>query len=292
MTDFKNCRRKFYYRNELLLTPRLRKSSFSLGSAVHKGIETRSIEKALKAFDDVFPNSQEESDSIETMKIICTAMLEGYFALYPAFEDAQAEIQFLLPIINPNGRTSNSFKLAGKADGLARIDGQNWLIEYKTASVIDKNYVDKLNLDTQITTYIYALQRFLNIKIEGVIYRILRKPTIKQKQSENIFQYQDRLIKDYKDRPDWYFHEEKLYRSQDDLTEFENELWMLTQDVLHCQRNKAWFKNTGRCADYGLCSYSSLCLKQPDAMLMFEKKEQHEELEKEIDKNGTNPSDF
>lgn len=282
MADFKNCRKKFYYRNELLLAPRLRKASLSLGSAVHKGIETRSISEALQTFSDIFPNSQEESDTIETMKITCNAMLEGYFNQYPAFEDVMTEIQFSLPIINPKGRTSNSFILQGKADGLVKIDGKNWLVEYKTASVIDKNYIDKLNLDSQLTTYIYALQRFLDLKIEGVIYRILRKPTIRQTKKENAIQFQDRLIQDYKERPEWYFHEEVLYRSQDDLAEFERELWALTQDMLYCQRNDGFYKNTGRCSDWGLCQYSALCLKNPDAMELYETREPHEELEKEI----------
>ena len=281
LTDFKNCRRKFYYRNSLMLAPRLRKTSLSLGSAVHRGIETRSIEEALQTLDGVFPSSQEESDSIETMKVTCQAMLEGYFTQYEAFENARAEIQFSLPIINPLTRhKSISFLLQGKADGLAKIDGKNWLVEYKTAGMIDKNYIDKLNLDSQIITYIYALQRFLNLKIEGVIYRILRKPTIRQKKTETAIQYQDRLIQDYKDRPEFYFHEEILYRNQDDLVEFEKELWAFTQDMLYCQRNDGFYKNTGRCSDYGLCSYSSLCLKQPDAMELFEHREPHEELEK------------
>lgn len=282
LTDFKNCRRKFYYRNELLLAPRIRKTSLSLGSAVHKGIETRSIEEALKMLEGIFPSSQDEADSVETMCVTCQAMLEGYLAQYEAFDDAMAEIQFSIPIINPaTGHKSNSFLLQGKADGLAKIDGKNWLVEYKTAGMIDKNYIDKLNLDTQITTYIYALQRFLSIKIEGVIYRILRKPTIRQTKKETVFQFQDRLIQDYKDRPEFYFHEEILYRSQDDLTEFEKELWDLTQTMLHCQRSDGWYTNTGRCSDWGMCSYSALCLKQPDAMVLFETKEPHEELEKE-----------
>lgn len=282
MTDFKNCRKKFYYRNELLLAPRLRKASLSLGSAVHKGIETRSITEALKELDDIFPNSQEESDNIETMKITCRAMLEGYFEQYEPFEDAMAEIQFSLPIINPlTGHRSNTFTLQGKADGLARIDGKNWLVEYKTAGMIDKNYIDKMNLDSQITTYIYALQRALDIKIEGIIYRILRKPTIRQTKKENAIQFQDRLIQDYKDRPEFYFHEEILYRSQDDLIEFERELWALTQGMLYCQRNDGFYKNTGRCSDWGLCQYSALCLKNPDAMDLYEIREPHEELEKE-----------
>lgn len=282
LTDFKNCRRKYYYRNECMLVPKVRKTSLNLGSAVHKGLEIGSVDDALKTFENIFPNDQQEANILENMKAICRAMLEGYFNLYSPFESIQAELQYSIPIINPaTGQKSKTYILQGKIDGLTVIDSRNWLIEYKTASSIDKSYIERLSLDTQVTTYIYALQRFLNIKIDGVIYRILRKPSIRQTKKETIMQYQDRLIQDYKDRPEFYFHEEQLYRSQEDLKEFEAELWEITQTMLHCNKQEGWYRNTSRCVDWGSCQYAPLCLKNPDAELLFEVREPHEELEKE-----------
>ena len=290
MSRFKNCRKKMYYRNILHLKPRIETTARDIGTAVHKGIETGNIEDALSIFADVFPNDQTESDALETNKVVVRAMLEGYFARFGVGFDAEEylpETQFEIDIINPKtGAKSRSFKLAGKADGLVKRQGQWWLVEYKTAGQIGKAYIDKLYLDAQITTYIYALQRYLGIRIAGVIYRILRKPSIKQTKKETINQYLDRLTADYKERPEFYFFEEKLYRSQDDLAEFEVELWDLTQDLLKCCRDGLWYKNTSRCGDWSACSYMPLCLQTPDAESLFVTREINEELEEGVS-NGT-----
>lgn len=281
--QFKNCRKAWYQRNVECLVPRIQSRARGIGTAVHKGLETGNIEEALKEFGDVFPNSQEEADALETNKAIIQAMLEGYFERFGrGFHGgtAQTEMKYEIDIINPaTGAKSKTFKLAGKVDALIMQNGRYWLVEYKTAGQVGKSYIDKLQLDTQITTYIYGVQRMMNIKIDGVIYRVLRKPTIKQTKKENLNQYLDRLIADYKERPEFYFFEEKLYRSQDDLAEFEAELWDLTQDMLKCMRENRWYKNTSRCMDWGNCEYMPLCCQKPDAMNMYETRIVNYELE-------------
>ena len=290
MSRFRDCRKKMYYRNILQLKPRIETQARGIGTAIHKGLETGSIDEALATFADVFPNDQAEADILETNKIVVQAMLEGYVTRFgTGFEGAQEylpETQFEIDIINPGtGAKSKSFRLAGKADGLVKLDGQWWLVEYKTAGQVGKSYIDKLNLDAQITTYIYALQRALGISITGVIYRTLRKPSIKQTKKETLYQYLDRLTADYKDRPEFYFFEERLYRSQADLAEFEAELWDLTQDLLKCRRDGLWYKNTSRCSDWGGCSYMPFCLQTPDAASLFVIRKTNEELE-EGESNG------
>jgi len=284
--QFKNCRRAYYYRNTLQLVPRIEKEPKGIGSAVHKGLEIGNVEEALTVFDDIFPFDQDEANKIEVNKAIVQAMLEGYFErfgiCFPEAEERKPELIFEIPIINPITRAkSRSFVLGGKPDDLVKINGQWWLVEYKTAGTVDKSYIDKLMLDTQITTYIYAIQKFCNIKITGVIYRILRKPSIRQTKKETVNQFINRLIQDYKNRPEFYFYEEKLYRSQEDLAEFEADLWWLTQDMLKCQREGLWYKNTSRCKDWGKCEYIPLCAKYPDAKDLFKQKEVNSELKEE-----------
>ena len=284
ISQFKNCRKAFYYRNIEQLVPRHESESRGIGSAVHKGIETGSVDEALALFDDIFPSDQEEANKLETNKAIVRAMLEGYFELYGREWPGELtpELQFEVPIINPATKAqSRSFLLSGKVDGLLQENGKHWLVEYKTAGAVDKSYVEKLMLDQQLTTYIYGLQRQEGIKISGVIYRILRKPSIRQTKKETLEQYIERLFQDYKDRPEFYFYEEKLYRSQEDLDEFEHELWDITQDLLKCRKDGLWYKNTSRCKDWGRCEYIPLCAKQPDAMDLFKTRETNIELKED-----------
>ena len=288
MSMLKNCPKMFEYRIIDRLTPRYQGEARGIGTAFHKGVETGSVADALATFEGIFPNSQDEQDALDIKLATVQAMVEGYFNAFTQHKSIEQEIEFELPIINPKTkRPSKSFKLAGIVDGLVKIDGKYWLLELKTAGQINSTYIDKLIIDSQITTYFYALQSLKNITLSGVIYRIAKKPSIRQKKTETVQQYTDRLIQDYKDRPEFYYFEEKLYRNNDDMELFEKELWMFTQYLLQCNREGLWYRNTSRCTDWGKCDYLPLCTSQPDAMDLYEVKKPNEELEGEESKNAT-----
>lgn len=151
-------------------------------------------------------------------------------------------------------------------------------MEYKTASQINKGYFDRVSLDEQITLYMYAYREKFGVKPEGVIYRVLKKPTIRQTKKESLEQFCNRLEQDYVDRPDFYFFEQKYYRSENDLKQFEKELWAFTQQYLYEKRNDINCKNASRCLDFGQCEYMPICLGEADLELDYVKKEKHEEL--------------
>lgn len=277
----KNCPMAEHLRYTKQLVSKFRKPSLDIGTAVHKGLETGSVEEALKALPEVFASTQAEADKAETNKVLVEAMLLGYFSKYKPFdpEKTQNEIKFEIPIINPKTKAaSKSFCLQGKVDALTMIDGQYWLVEYKTAGQITGNYFERLEIDDQITSYIYALQRTLNIQIVGVIYRVIKKPHIKQTQKETLSKYHERLINDYQERPEFYYFEGKFYRSQEDLAKFEKDLWYFTQQLLYEKRQGINTRNASRCVDFGTCTYFPICTNQEDAELLFEIKAPHEEL--------------
>lgn len=276
----KNCPMAEHIRYDLELVPRNKKKSLGLGSAVHLGLETDDIDKAVGYFDGVFPDSQEEANELEVQRATVRAMLTGYFARFGKWgEETIRELSFDIPIRNPKtGAVSRSFRLQGKIDAITVIDGKTWLVEYKTASQINKGYFDRVSLDEQITLYMYAYREKFGVKPEGVIYRVLKKPTIRQTKKESLEQFCNRLEQDYVDRPDFYFFEQKYYRSENDLKQFEKELWAFTQQYLYEKRNDINCKNASRCLDFGQCEYMPICLGEADLELDYVKKEKHEEL--------------
>lgn len=261
------------------LVPKAHSMPRLLGSAVHKGLETGNIEKALALFDQVSASSQDEQDQLDLDRAICRSMLAGAEKAFSPLGDLQPELEFRMPIINPaTGRRNPHFQLAGKMDGLCTKDGETWLLEYKTASMVDARYLNRLRLDGQITLYMYAAQRLLGHPVAGVIYRIIRKPSIKQRSNEAFSQYCRRLEDDYRARPEFYFTEQLLYRSQDDLQLFEQELWGLTRRMLWEKKNGICQRNTSRCTDYGNCEYMPICLQETGWQGMYEQKAPNEEL--------------
>ena len=273
---------KEHLRHERLLATLRFNQALSTGTAVHKGLETRSIEAALKTFEGYYPNDQEDANKLEIAMSSTEAMLEGYFERYPPFEHMDAEIQFELPVIMPGGRKSRKHKIAGKIDGIAVVDGQQWIVEYKTASMIGKGYYEKLIIDSQISMYMYAARR-LGYKPVGVIYRVLRKPSLKrsEKKGESVIQFTKRIAETIKAEPEKYFEERQIYRSSADLAAFEKELWeqIKLYDAQHKRREN--FRHTGNCKGFGMCEYLPLCTNESGWEALYVARMPNEELETE-----------
>ncbi len=274
-----NCPFAEHLRYDLGLAPKSSSAPRLLGSAVHKGLETGSITEALAVFDAVQPFTQEQQSALDLDMATCRAMLYGAQQAFAPLEDLQTEQCFSLPIINPEtDAASRSFVLSGKVDGVCTLGGESWLVEYKTASSVDRQYISRLRLDGQVTTYLYAMQRVLDKPLAGVIYRIIRKPSIRQTQKETFEAFCDRLEADYRDRPEFYFIEERLYRSQEDLDLFEAELWDITQRMLWERQRDVYPRNTARCTDFGTCEYMPICLQEAGCEARYERRDPHEEL--------------
>ena len=279
MRMYLNCPASEQLRYTACLVPKVKGSTPRLlGSAVHKGLETGSVDEAMALFDAVVPVSQEEQDQMDADQATCRAMLLGANKAFSALDDMQPEVEFSLPILNPStGKASRRFRLAGKVDGICSRDGETWLVEYKTASTITKQYVDRLCLDGQVTTYIYAMQRVLRRPIAGVIYRVIRKPSIKRGQKESADEFCSRLEADYQERPEFYYVEQLLYRKPDDIRAFEQELWDITQRMLWDRKHGICPHNTARCTDYGCCDYMPIC-RHDQWQGLYEYCEPHQEL--------------
>lgn len=270
---------KFRYRD--CLVPISKGMALHIGSAVHKGIEEWSIDAALASMDFEFPTSSAEAEAQDIARGTVQAMLTGYFAQYEPFEKHDPEIAFDIGARFPikNGmRRSNKIKLWGKIDDIAEIDGQQWIVEYKTASQIDKSYFDRLYVDSQITFYMMAAKR-CDFNPVGVLYRVLRKPQIRKRQGETVDAFIERMAQDYLARPEFYFFETKLYRSQEDIEQFEKDVWHEIKQSNANAEAGHFFRHSHSCSNYGTCPYLPLCTGEAGAEMMYEHKEPHEELD-------------
>ncbi|NGP62731.1 PD-(D/E)XK nuclease family protein [Paenibacillus thiaminolyticus] len=175
----KNCPKMDYWRNIRGLVPTRKKQSLNIGGAFHIGMETRSVEKAVTYMrNSSVPAIQEEAEELELAAAIVEGMVTGALQRWPRLGvENYPEQKFEVPIFNPaTGSASKSFRLGGKTDELLRLeDGTWWIMEYKTASQIGQAYIERLDLDSQITTYIHGLQlKYPEIVISGV-FTALRK---------------------------------------------------------------------------------------------------------------------
>ena len=296
LNTFRNCPRKYKNRYVDNLRPRERPEALSFGSVVHTAIElwyrSQDIESRLRDvlayIDDAFETRVVDANLMVQWHL-ATAMIRGYAERYTTedFEVIEVEKEFVGEIRNPDtGRQSQTFRIAGKVDGIVRCHDGLYLLEHKTASNVDANYLDKLWTDTQIALYCHYL-RELGYPIVGVIYNVLLKSRLKQGKGETQDEYEARKAElaaknksgkstakrqmpetdeEYQTRlTEWYsrpeaFHREFIYLSEDRLAMLQDEVWEITQQYLNARRRGKWLLNTSNCFSYQRpCEYLAYC---------------------------------
>ena len=296
LNTFRNCPRMYKNRYIDNLRPRERAEALSFGSVIHAAIElwyrspdTESrLPDVLAYIDDAFENRVVDSNQMVQWHL-ATAMIRGYAERYATeeFEIVEVEKEFVGEIRNPDtGRQSQTFRIAGKVDGIVRCHDGLYLLEHKTASTVDASYLDKLWTDTQIALYCYYL-RELGYPIVGVIYNVLLKSRLKQGKGETQEEYEVRHAElaaknksgkstakrqmpetddEFQARlTEWYsrpeaFHREFIYLSEDRLAMLQDEVWEITQQYLDARRRGKWLLNTSNCFAYQRpCEYLAYC---------------------------------
>lgn len=290
---FRNCRKACEYRYGIGLTPREKDPNLSFGSLIHECLQLWHGCRDLAAVLDLIDRACAGRSADESARRdwhLARAMMTGYAACYPReeFTVVALEQTFEGPIVNPaTGAASRSFVLAGKVDGIVQIGAEHYILEHKTASTIDADYLERLWTDFQIAIYSHYVEHALGIPITGVIYNVLGKArlqqgkgeteedyqarraeliaksksgttTAKRKIPESDEDYQARLTEKYADLT--MFHRETLYLSHDRFEILRAELWELTQAFLDARRRGVFYQNTSFCFNYNRpCAYFPIC---------------------------------
>jgi hypothetical protein len=188
---FKTCRRQHWYAYELGIRRTTDAKALRMGSAYHAGIEQlgkgNGLATACQAARDSYQQTPEHVDqydwAIESETVV--RMICGYEWRWSnmAIKDVETEKSFELPLRNPStGRTSRTFTLAGKIDGIVELeDGRLAVKECKLLGDDigpDSDLWPRLRIDHQISLYVLAARQ-LGFPVDCVLYDVARKPTIK-----------------------------------------------------------------------------------------------------------------
>ena len=290
---FRNCRKAVEWRYLQQLVPLQRDRNLHFGSLIHECLELwhreRDLARVLDLIDRRCAARAQDEDQKRDWHL-ASAMMRGYAARYPAeeFEVVALEHVFEGPIVNPaTGAASRSFRLAGKVAGIIRAGQEYFILETKTASQIDSDYLERLWTDFQITLYAHYVEQTMGLPITGILYNVLVKARLQQskgeteeefearraellaksktgrttarrREPESDEEFQRRLNEKYADPA--MFHREMLYLSRDRFDVLRSELWELTQAFLDARRRGVFYQNTAFCFNYQRpCPYFALC---------------------------------
>ena len=218
-------------------------------------------------------------------------LFEGYKAKWEAgdaerYERVGAEFGFEAPLMNPEtGGVSKTWVLAGKIDAIAkdRATGKHIIVEHKTTSQDigpGSDYWKKLPIDGQVSGY-YVGASTLGFDVDVCLYDVIRKPTIrpykatpeenrKYKKDGTLYagqhecdetpeEWQERLMADIAERPDYYFQRVEVVRSESDLSDYLFDMWAVGREIADAERIGRWSRNPNACSVYGSCEYFDVC---------------------------------
>jgi len=191
MSTAKACLRRYHYRFNLGLVRQKSFKALRMGSAVHAGLaawsrgDARYVRIATAGYDaePLWADPHEWAVECE----IVARLLLGYAWFYQADPIGYDEVEqsFEMPLVNPEtGAASRTFHLAGKRDGLVTWEGRRFVLERKTSGEDigpDSDYWLRLRIDPQISLYALAA-RHEGHNVAGVLYDVIRKPTIAPRQ--------------------------------------------------------------------------------------------------------------
>jgi len=296
LDTFRCCPRKYKLRFLDCLQPRERPETLAFGSAVHEALQlwytlpadAQRLMKVLELLDAKFAARQSDVEAKRQWQL-ARAIMTGYAARYAQeeFEVVAVEKEFEAEIRNPDtGRSSQTFSVAGKVDGIVRIGRELYLLEHKTAGTLDSNYLDKLWTDTQIALYSFYLRQ-IGFPVVGVVYNVLLKARLQQRTGETDEEYRARAAAlaaknktgrsnakrqepesddEFQARlAEWYakpeaFHRERIYLSEDRLAMLQEEVWEVSQMFLDAKRRGKWLLNTSHCFAWSRpCEYLPYC---------------------------------
>ena len=256
------------------LRSRAYKPARSIGSAFHAGVEHGSSEEAERVYRSSCgsPWLKLEEEKVDADVAIIRAMVDGALSRWTVWPDRR-EVAFNFPLRNPStGRMSTRHTLAGVIDGIfdlsidapeglkERAQGRRFaLCEYKTAGQVSPDYIRRLDLDKQITTYLVAASHLLGEPVRDMVYRVVRKPSIRPRKNETIPEYAERVQADYQERPDFYFTEVVISRSGEEIERWWHETWEVHRRVLRLENGEMPIRNVRSCLDFGRCDFLDLC---------------------------------
>ena len=268
LAAFLTCPRKFQ------LYPKYKVKSYEeplrTGHIAHKVFQKfsqgQNLNDIYKYIDEEVTKELETHMNVPDISKICykmAGMLKGMCAGNPYWKDIIPYIQHTELNFSYTLPQFGIFGLHGFIDAIIKTPNGCFVIEYKTTGDIRRfTHTKALRANLQATIYYYACKH-MGIDIRGVMFMIFKKPQIRQTKKETPEMFEQRLIEDYKARPEFYFYKDFTYRDKDS-TDFENRLIKHFSRIERCFQEDDFWMNEESCYGFKPCVFLPICQNDPN----------------------------
>lgn len=186
-------------------------------------------------------------------------------AIFPTYvevhkkSDAKKEWESLEEVFDVKWKR---WRLRGKFDGVFKrtgVDGR-WLFETKTKAQIDEDgIIDQLSFDFQNLFYLTVLSS-MGRRAVGVVYNVVRKPSLRQKKGESLDEFTSRIAEDVPARRAHYFKRYEVTYTPATVARFQDELEFKLRDFEAFVKGEIpTYRNEGACFGKMKCSFLKAC---------------------------------
>ena len=227
LQKFIGCKDRFHKHAILGLKSVDRKEAMEYGTMFHKLIEegarlgkNYTRDKLVRIMNEYIKLKYSSPESLLLARIAIAQYHE-----YKEWESTKPKYKYLAqePVFNepfPLPATSynpcpeisiniprTTINLRGRIDEVIEKENGIWLQENKTKSRIDISTLqDTIPENIQVMFYAVAAQLKYGRPVKGVIYNVIRKPGQRQRQKEADQDYIDRIVKEIRENPNYYFY--------------------------------------------------------------------------------------
>ena len=275
MNSFRKCPRYYWWKHIRRLEKPEFKIPFIVGRIMHHGIQTLfskpeiAEKETLKAFKAEVVKARKEfplidmrqEEELVQQECITTGMVKAFKYRFSKFLSQTKHIATEKSLVYP---LNKQVTIVGKIDNILQNQGKRYVYELKNLKSLDRARVEGIKTDPQTGLYVEVHNRITKKKtdwVSGIIYKIIRKPQIRQKKNESKGQFLKRL-------QDWYMesdgdikmHLERLNKPFIDGASVLNTVDKVTQQMLQCKTKEDYYQDFSACIrDWGRCSMYELC---------------------------------
>ena len=273
LEDFKNCPRYYFYKRIKKLERPTFNIHFLIGRVVHEGVYWifRKPDKAMKRMLRMYKAEVEQARKQykemsvddeqnlvfwkEGVKGMLAAFRSRYLVPHRKFKFVANEVPIRYPL-------SKKVTIVGKLDNIV-ANPKRKVHELKTAKGIDEQRISSVQTDPQTGLYFWIFNKICKPaeKLYGIIYDIIKKPSIRQRQNESKSEFMERL-------GNWYesleggikFHREAMDKPLIQGEEVLNTVIKRTDLMLRCKEKADYWQEFSYCIhDWGKCEFFELC---------------------------------
>lgn len=273
--DYMTCPRLYFYKRIRKLELIVFNIKFFIGTIVHVGIggllskvkeplKLMHLEYERKRKEDTkkFGLSVEQLNELNEIDVVSKGMVSSYESRYGAF------LKAFTPLHNEE---KLEYTLNENITVVTVLDNvivktknkENWLHEFKTSKYITLDYILSVQADMQ-TAIGFHLWNILRPKtpLKGIVYDIVRKPSIRQKKTETKEQYLERLGEWYNGPNDTaVFHMEQKKQPLITVDALMNTLTKVTDNMTRSKHKEDYYQDFRQCHSYygDHCPFYALC---------------------------------